>query len=290
MNERLHIPVLLDSTVEFLSPHAGDRYLDLTAGYGGHAGEMLQRLGSGGEATLVDRDRNAIEYLERRFAGDGRVTILQSDFLSASKQLANSGEHYDCILADLGLSSPHLDNPVRGFSFMSEGPLDMRMDQSSTRTAADIVNSASAEELADLLYRYGELRGSRKLADRIIEHRPYSQTDELAAVIPGPHKNRMRTLAQVFQALRIAVNDELVQLEESLPLWHQMLKPQGRLAVITFHSLEDRLVKRYFQEHGANVFGSELSILTRKPITAGKDEIAINPRARSAKLRVVQRK
>jgi 16S rRNA (cytosine1402-N4)-methyltransferase len=164
------------------------------------------------------------------------------------------------------------------------------MDQKSTYTAADIVNEFSKEDLADILYQYGELKNSRRLADTIIQNRPYSMTTELAAVIPGSYKYRMKTLAQVFQALRIAVNDELGQLEKSLPLWHKLLSPGGRLAVITFHSLEDRIVKQYFKEHGSDTYESDFKLITKRPLTASREELVFNPRARSAKLRVVQRK
>lgn len=290
MNERLHIPVLLKPVLTLLNPQKNDRYLDLTAGYGGHANAVLGQVGEKGEAVLIDRDENAVRELNQRFAGDDRVAIMQADYLAASEALSSKNEQFDCILADIGVSSPHLDNPDRGFSFMNDGPLDMRMDQSSGRMAADIVNNSTKEELADILYNFGELKNSRKLADIIIQYRPYVITTELAAVIPGSYKQRNKILAQVFQALRIVVNDELNQLRRSLPLWLALLKPGGRLAVITFHSLEDRIVKQFFQEHGANTFGSELTILTKKPTIADREEIAFNPRARSAKLRVVQRK
>jgi len=290
MDNRIHKPVLLNEVLLLLDPKENDRYLDLTAGYGGHASEVLHRLGNGGSMTLVDRDPDAISYLNRRFAGDGRVAIMQADYKSASKKLVENGEKFNSILADIGVSSPHLDNPDRGFSFMSEGPLDMRMDKSSARTAADIVNAVSKEELADILYLYGELKNSRRIADIIVRRRPYSLTSELAAVIPGSYRQRMKTLAQVFQALRIVVNDELGQLSESLPLWHKLLDREGKLAVITFHSLEDRIVKQYFQEHGADVYGSELKILNKRPFVATREELVFNPRARSAKLRGVQRK
>src|SRR3989344_6038853 len=148
MDNRIHKPVLLNEVLLLLDPKENDRYLDLTAGYGGHASEVLHRLGNGGSMTLVDRDPDAISYLNRRFAGDGRVAIMQADYKSASKKLVENGEKFNSILADIGVSSPHLDNPDRGFSFMSEGPLDMRMDKSSARTAADIVNAVSKEELA----------------------------------------------------------------------------------------------------------------------------------------------
>ncbi len=290
MNDQLHIPVLLDHVLDVLKPQPGESYLDLTAGYGGHAAAVLERLGPDGSAVLVDRDQNAIAELQARFASDPRVTQMHDDYLSALTTLAEAGKTYDCILADIGVSSPHLDNPDRGFSFMQDGPLDMRMDNRAPVTAADIVNTYSAEDLANVLFRFGELRQSRSLARVIIEHRPYGTTHELAAIIPGPYERRMRICAQVFQALRIVVNDELGQLERSLPLMHRVLKPGGRLALITFHSLEDRIVKQYFAEHGADVYGNDLVILTKKPLVGTDDELVFNPRARSAKLRALQRK
>lgn len=290
MNQDLHIPVLLTQVIETLDPQKDRSYLDLTAGYGGHASEIMKRLGRNSRTTLVDRDIYAVEYLRSRFNNDPKATIVHGDFLSVSEELCKKRQEYDYILADIGLSSPHLDNPDRGFSFMNDGPLDMRMDVSNEITAAQIVNKYAQEELAKILYEYGELHKSRQIADVIIEHRPYQTTSELAAVISGTHKQRIRTLAQVFQALRIAVNDELKQLSSSLPLWHRLLSKEGKLAVITFHSLEDRIVKQYFQEHGASTYESELKILTKRPLIASPEETAINPRARSAKLRVVQRK
>jgi len=290
MNDKIHTTVLLESTLGLLDPRPGQSYLDLTAGYGGHAGQVLERLGESGTAILIDRDPNAIAYLKKRFKADPRVTILQGDYLSISENLLAQNRRFDVILADIGVSSPHLDNPDRGFSFMHEGPLDMRMDTTSGITAADVVNASSEEELADILHHYGEVRGSYKLARTIIEHRPFQSTTELAAVIPGTHKIRMRVLAQVFQALRIVVNDELGQLSKGLPLWADLLTIGGRLGVITFHSLEDRIVKQYFQAHGGERFDSELTILTKRPVVATKSEVVFNPRARSAKLRVAAAK
>lgn len=287
MSDEMHIPVLLEATLDLLAPKPGQSYLDLTAGYGGHAAEVLKRVGESGRAKLIDKDYAAASFLRDRFKNDSRVEIAQTDYFSASEALVSQGAKFDCILADIGVSSQHLDNPDRGFSFMNDGPLDMRMDLSSGKTAAEVVNTTSEEELANILHQYGEVRGSYKLARKIIQHRPFSTTSELAAVIPGTHKLRMRAKAQVFQALRIVVNDELGQLTRSLPLWTSLLKPEGRLAVITFHSLEDRIVKDFFAEHGGNRFDSQLTILTKRPVIGTKSEIVFNPRARSAKLRAV---
>jgi 16S rRNA (cytosine1402-N4)-methyltransferase len=292
MNDNIHLPVLAEQVLAYLNPQSGESYLDLTAGYGGHAALMLDRIGPNGKAVLVDRDQNAVDHLQDRFDGDKRVQIMHSDFASASKQLLEQGHAFDCILADIGVSSPHLDNPDRGFSFMYEGPLDMRMDPRQMITAATVVNESSEEDLAAILFRFGEVKSSRRLAARIVSARPLATTKELAAIIKdsikGPRQSRV--LAQVFQALRITVNDELGMLQTSLPLWIGLLKPKGRLGIISFHSLEDRIVKQYFAEHGGNRFDSEFTVLTKQPVSGTDKEIVFNPRARSAKLRVSQRK
>lgn len=289
MSNNLHQPVLLKEVVKLLDPRPGQDFLDLTAGYGGHSAEVEVLIGDSGTLTLVDRDINAIQVLAERFKNPN-VELINSDFLSASKELLESGKRFDGILADIGVSSPHLDNPDRGFSFMNDGPLDMRMDSRSQKTAADIVNDYSEEALADVLFQYGEITSSRKLASLVVQSRPITSTSELASVIPGGYKLHLKLCAQVFQALRIEVNDELTQLEKALPIWHQLLKPGGRLAVITFHSLEDRIVKQYFREHSMSGYESSLRSLTKRPATASQDELVFNPRSRSAKLRVAQRK
>ncbi len=287
-----HIPVLAEEVIAYLNPHAGERYLDLTAGYGGHARRVLERLGDNGSAVLVDRDQNAIDHLTRLFAKDLRVEIQHNDFYTASQQLYETGERFDLILADIGLSSPHLDNAQRGFSLQNDGPLDMRMDPRSALTAAEIVNTYCKEHLVSILQKYGEVRGANRIVDAIIEARPIASTTELVGIINAstPRFPKVRLGPQVFQALRIAVNAELDQLSNSLPLWHKLLKPDGRLAVISFHSLEDRIVKRYFSEHAGNRYDAELNLLTKQPITSTPSESSSNPRARSAKLRASQRK
>jgi 16S rRNA (cytosine1402-N4)-methyltransferase len=288
-----HAPVLKTEVLQYLAPQPGQHYLDLTAGYGGHATGILAQIGQSGRAVLVDRDQNAVDYLVKKFAGDPRVRISHSDFLSASRRLEEEKADFELILADLGLSSPHLDNAERGFSFQTEGPLDMRMDRRSSMTAEQVVNTWSEEALRRILWEYGEVRQSRAIARSIIYSRPIASTSELAGTIRKftSAKKAVGLLAQVFQAIRIAVNDELVQLRESLPIWHHLLKPGGRLGVISFHSLEDRLVKQYFSEHGhPSAFDADAVILTKRPITATSEEIVFNPRARSAKLRVLQRK
>jgi 16S rRNA (cytosine1402-N4)-methyltransferase len=291
MDQPKHIPVLLEEVLKLLNPKQGDHYLDLTAGWGGHASKIIELVGAEGSSYLVDRDENSVEHLKKTFPASN-VNVIRGDFLSASKALAAEGKKFDVILADLGLSSPHVDDASRGFSFAKSGPLDMRMDARQTRTAADIVNDASEEELARILYEYGELKRARKLTKKIVQHRPYTLTTELAEVIAEatPKRGRIHPATQVFQALRIAVNDELKQLEDSLPLWVSMLNAGGRLGVISFHSLEDRLVKRAFKNYGGKRYDASLQTVTKKPVVPSEQEIVFNPRARSAKLRVAQRK
>lgn len=281
-----HIPVLLDEVLQYLDPRAGDSYLDLTAGYGGHAAAVLDRTGNPKQAVLVDRDANAIKVLEEMFAGQG-VDLRHSDFWQASQELAAEGKQFDVILADLGVSSPHLNEAGRGFAIAAEGPLDMRMDQTQELTVADIVNTYSADELAKILRQYGEEPKARTIARLIVQHRPYATTTELAVVVAKawPGHSKVHPATRTFQALRIAVNDELRQISESLPLWIELLKPGGRLAVISFHSLEDRLVKQAFSEAGGDRYDADITLLTKHPVTASDQEIVFNPRARSAKLR-----
>lgn len=287
MNHTEHIPVLIDEVLEVLAPQSGETYLDLTAGYGGHAQQVVQKTGKGGLAVLVDRDQNAAKHLGELFKNQSSVKIVNDDFLSASQRLRKENQQFDMILADLGVSSPHLDNANRGFSFSKEGPLDMRMDESQSLTAADIVNKAPEAELTGILRRYGEVHNAPKIARLIIENRPYQTTTQLAQVVARVSRKwqSVHPATKVFQALRIAVNEEITLLEAALPIWIDLLKPGGRLAVISFHSLEDRLVKQALSSRGGDRYDAELRILTKKPITGNNNEIVSNPRARSAKLR-----
>lgn len=291
-DKQKHIPVLAEEVVSVLNPQAEEHYLDLTAGYGGHARSILGLIGEDGHAVLVDRDENATAHLEKSFKEDKRVMVVHEDFLSASRRLNAKGKKFDLIFADIGLSSPHLDNASRGFSFNNEGPLDMRMDSRSALTAAEIVNTWEREDLIQLFQRYGEIHSAPRITDAIIDARPVQTTVQLAGIINKSTRGypKVRLEAQIFQALRIAVNGELEQLKLSLPLWHEMLKPGGRLAVISFHSLEDRIVKQYFQENGGDRYDASLNILTKQPITGTTEESFSNPRSRSAKLRAAQRK
>jgi 16S rRNA (cytosine1402-N4)-methyltransferase len=286
-NKQKHLPVLVDEVLQYLAPKAGESYLDLTAGYGGHAAAVLEKTASPGKAVLVDRDQEAANELELKFGHTG-VDLRRQDFLSASEQLLREGRHFDLIMADLGVSSPHLNEARRGFAFTRPGPLDMRMDNSTGITAAEIVNTYDEASLGELIARFGEEPKAKQIARLIADNRPLHTTAELAAIVakawPG-HRSRIHPATRTFQAVRVAVNDELYQLERSLPIWVALLAPAGRLAVISFHSLEDRIVKQIFAEYGGNRYDATVQLLTHQPIMARPQEIVSNPRARSAKLR-----
>jgi len=280
-----HIPVLLEAVIEQLAPHLGESYLDLTAGYGGHAREIIARTNSPDQATLVDRDPMAIDALRTMAEGEH---IVQESFAVAAEQLAAEGKRFDMVLIDLGVSSPQLDIPARGFSFQP-GPLDMRMDQVQRISAETILNRASEKELVDILVRYGEERLSRAraIARAIKLARPLKTTDQLAEVVLSTHKGKWQKThpaTRTFQAIRIAVNDELGQIERTLPLLPQLLAPKGRVAIISFHSLEDRLVKRYLAEQDQAGYEAILRLTTKKGIRGSESDVH-NPRARSATLR-----
>ena len=285
-----HIPVLTGEVLQALEPSRGESYLDVTAGYGGHAEAVLARTQTPELAVLIDRDKAATEFLKQKFGKSG-PTIVKSDFLSASSQMAEQKKQFDMVLADLGASSPHFDDKDRGFSFNIESPLDMRMDTDSTLTADDIVNGWDEPELKRVIAGYGEEKWANRIARAIIAARPIATTTQLAElvtkVVPGGRwqKKRIHPATKTFQALRIAVNGELEQLEQALPIWLDLLSPGGRLAVISFHSLEDRIVKRFLQEHAGNRYDAVLKLLSKKPVTARPQELVSNPRARSAKLR-----
>ena len=286
-----HLPVLLPEVLAGLSPKRDESYLDLTAGYGGHAQAILDVTRNYKNAYLVDRDSEALRHLSHKFYARP-VHLIHSDFCSAVLQLLECGSTFDMILADFGVSSPQLDQEGRGFSFQKEGPLDMRMDTSQEFTAAHVVNGYSELELARLFTRYGDEspRRAQKLAAAIVEHRPLSNTRELMElVLAHSRSSHTHPAAPIFQAIRIEVNDELGEIERTLPHLPKLLNPGGRLAIITFHSLEDRLVKNFFREQSSLGEESTLTLVTKKPIVAGQVELVINPRARSAKLRVAVR-
>ncbi len=283
--QQLHRPVLLQATLDVLQPQMGETYLDLTAGYGGHASAVIAKIGDAHKATLVDRDQNAINELQPLATLGAR--IIQQDYLSAARDLHAAGQTFDVILLDIGVSSPQLDNPQRGFSFMHEGPLDMRMDQSQGESVADMINRVDREELTRILRDYGEEPHAARIASAILANRPYATTTELAQVIAqtirGP-RGKIHPATRTFQALRIAVNDELAQLSHTLELLPDLLNADGRVAVISFHSLEDRLVKQFFREQAQSGYEARLRIITKQPISGATQDVS-NPRARSAKLR-----
>jgi len=285
-----HIPVLMDSVLQYLDPQSGESYLDLTAGYGGHASAILERTEAPTQAMLVDRDSNAIAALQP-LSTQG-VTLVHQDFLSATKALYAEGKRFDIILADLGVSSPHLDNAARGFAFRANGPLDMRMDQSQSLDAATIVNTYATDDLVRIIKQYGEEPRAKRIAEAIVAARPLTTTQDLAEVIRSvmPKGSKTHPATKTFQALRIAVNDELELLRAALPLWAGLLKPGGRVGVISFHSLEDRLVKQAFAELAGDRYDAPLQLATKHPVTADEHELVFNPRARSAKLRVAVKK
>lgn len=283
----MHEPVLLKEFIEILAPQPGDALLDNTAGYGGHASEFLKITNNYSKSVLVDRDQKAIDHLKSKIVNKG-IEFMRMDYYTAAKELINKGQKFDLIIADLGVSSPHLDNASRGFSFNLEGPLDMRMDQDQKFTAEMLINEWPENELANCIYRYGDEKKSRRIAKAIVSARPVTSTTQLAQIITkavGYNSSRKHPATKTFQSIRIAVNDEVMLLEKSLPLWLNLLKPGGRLGIISFHSLEDRIVKNFFGEHISSGYESELTVLNKKPITASSEELVLNPRARSAKLR-----
>lgn len=288
--EKLHQPVLLKEVLAALQPQPGESYLDLTAGYAGHAEKILDVTQSYKLAVLVDRDEFAMEHLRLKFASKP-VELVKSDFYSAARQFLECERTFDMILADFGVSSPQLDLAERGFSFIHDGPLDMRMDQSQNLTAATVVNKWGKRELEEILVKYGEVSNglAAKYARVIVQGRPWQSTGQLAAAIGTKHYGKTHPATRVFQAVRIAVNDELRLIEKTLPLIPKLLKPGGRVALITFHSLEDRLVKQYFKQASSYGEESELRLINKKPIAAEKSEVVINPRARSAKLRAAKK-
>ena len=302
-----HIPVLADEVRELLAVRPGETVVDATFGAGGHSRLLAQDLAGRGKLVAIDRDPGAKSYFDRFKAAAGvEVRFLRGDFAVVLTQLAANGIGADAILLDLGISSMQVDRPERGFSYATDAPLDMRMDPSSETSAAEIVNTWDERELVTIFRRYGEERYATPIARAIVRQRaerPFTRTGELVdtikLAIPTPARfGEGHPAKRVFQALRIAVNDELGQLEAALPAALQMLRPGGRLAVISFHSLEDRIAKRFVaaQAKGCTcppdfpvcVCGKEptLRSLTRKPVRPGRHETDANPRAASARLRV----
>ncbi len=301
-----HVPVLADEVRRLLDVQPGETVIDATFGSGGHAAQLAADLQGGGKYIAIDRDPSVRPYFEsfQRRAGVS-TRFLRGDFASVLERLAENDLRADAILFDLGVSSMQIDRPERGFSYASDAPLDMRMDPSAEHSARDLVNGASERELTDIFRGYGEERYARQIARAIVRRRkeqPFERTSELVetikSAIPAPARfGEGHPARRVFQSLRIAVNDELGGLEAALPAALEVLRPGGRIAVISFHSLEDRIVKRFFrrEEKGCTcppdfpvcVCGQEptLRVLTKKALRPGADEVAANPRAGSARLR-----
>jgi 16S rRNA (cytosine1402-N4)-methyltransferase len=305
-----HVPVLAEEVRRLLDVHPGETVIDATFGAGGHAALLAPDLQGDGKYIAVDRDPSVRPYFESFSRGASVSTrFLRGDFADVLERLAENGLRADAILFDLGVSSMQLDRPERGFSYASDAPLDMRMDPSAEHSARDLVNGASERELTDIFRGYGEERYARQIARAIVRRRkaePFERTGDLVetikAAIPAPARfGEGHPARRVFQALRIAVNDELHGLEAALPAALEVLRPGGRVAVISFHSLEDRIVKRFFrrEERGCTcppefpvcVCGREpsLRVLTKKALRPTADEVAGNPRAGSGRLRAAQK-
>lgn len=283
-NNHLHEPVLINEVLSLLKPEKGESYLDLTAGYGGHARAVINLTNTPERAVLVDRDQSALSTIDDlKVAG---ATLLHSDFASATTTLMRDKRQFDLILIDLGVSSPQLDQPQRGFSFQADGPLDMRMDQSQNQTAADLINSINEAELIQILRRFGDEPHAATIAKAIRAERPIETTAQLAQVIERAigRRGKRHPATRTFQAIRIALNEELTQIAETLPRLPDLLTAGGRLAIISFHSLEDRLVKAFFREESRAGYEARLKLLNKKPISGAVEQVH-NPRSRSAKLR-----
>ncbi len=305
-----HFPVLWEEVRDLLAVRPGDNVVDATFGAGGHASLLAADLSGRGKLTAIDRDPDARAYFERFRRSTGvQARFLRGEFSTVLGQLAANGIKADAILLDLGVSSMQLDRPERGFSYATDAPLDMRMDPSAEPSAADLVNEEDERALATIFRRYGEERYARQIARAIVRRRkqePFERTGELVetikSAIPAPARfGEGHPAKRVFQALRIAVNDELGELERALPAAIEMLRPGGRLAVISFHSLEDRIVKHTFRDEERGCIcppefpicncGREpvLRVLTRKAVRPAARELAANPRSASAKLRAAEK-
>ena len=286
-----HRPVLLGEVVRFLGPREGGIYVDATLGGGGHTEAILRASSPGGRVISLDRDADAIRRTGKRLASYGdRLQTVKGSFADLRAHLEEKDVHeVHGIVADLGLSSDQLGDPDRGFAFSLEGPLDMRFDRSDGPTASDLVNELAEDQLADLLYEYGDERRSRAIARRIVDRRPIETTAELRRAVVsvlGPKRRGIDPATRTFQALRIAVNQELAALDVFLEQAPLILAPGGRLVVISYHSHEDRAVKLAFRALAGE---ASFHVLTKKPLVADAQAVADNPRARSAKLRALER-
>jgi len=297
MNRPQHVPVLLDEVLKYLNVRPGGVVADMTLGLGGHSTAIARRLGGQGRLICFDRDPEAMAAAAARLEevraelGDEMPELrLEARAFSEAASVIEAGS-LDGLLADFGVSSLQLDEAHRGFSFRSEGPLDMRMNPQAGETAAQVVNQADEEELANLIYEFGEERRSRRIARAIVRARPITTTAELARIVsaaaPSMKGDKIHPATRTFQALRIRVNNELGEIQSLLGSAGSLLKPGGRLVLISFHSLEDRLVKDAFREAARS---GELEVLTKKPVVAGEEEERRNPRSRSAKLRAAEKR
>jgi 16S rRNA (cytosine1402-N4)-methyltransferase len=305
MSEPYHVPVLCKEVVESLITHHAGVYVDGTVGGGGHAERICDILSGQGRLVCFDADADAIHHAARRLERFGaEVVLVHANVRTLKAELQSLGVgRINGLFLDLGVSSYQLDEASKGFSFRGDDRLDMRMDRRQSMSARDVINASSEAELAKLIWRYGEERNSRRIARRIVLSRPIETTGTLASVIESVVGSRFlsKSLARVFQALRIAVNDELRSLEQALTDAVDLLEPRGRIVVISYHSLEDRIVKDFFRSESAARIPSghkylpdvqttpRLRVMTRKPIQPSEEEVARNPRARSAKLRVAER-
>ncbi len=296
MTKPQHVPVLLEEVLEYLHVRPGGVYVDATLGLAGHSSEIARRLGPKGILIAFDRDPEAMELAKARLE-DLRaelgpempeIRLVPKSFSEAASEIEPAS--LDGLLADFGVSSLQLDEAHRGFSFRSDGPLDMRMDTRTGETAEQVVNQEDENELADLIYEFGEERRSRRIARAIVRARPITTTAELARVVsaaaPAMKGDKIHAATRTFQALRIRVNDELGEIRTLLESAPSLLKPGGRLVLISFHSLEDRQVKDAFREAGRT---KVYEVLTKKPVVAGEEEERKNPRSRSAKLRAASK-
>jgi len=295
-----HVPVLLKEAIDFLAVRRGGTYIDATVGLGGHSYEIAKRLGAPGHLIGLDKDPAALAIARERLTGSAgvppaadwpEITLMQCSFAEVGKRFGP--KFADGILADIGVSSLQLDDAARGFSFQADGPLDMRMDPRGERSAEQVVNHLDERQLADVIYEFGEERRSRRIARAICRSRPIRSTAHLADVISAAARpmnsesRRIHPATRTFQALRIFVNRELEDLQALLKAAPRILKPGGRVVVISFHSLEDRIVKDAFREGG--IKDKYYRVLTKKPVTASEEESDRNPRARSAKLRAAEK-
>ena len=288
----LHVPVLLEQSLSILQPKKGESYLDLTAGYGGHAKEFLKITKNYKDSVLVDRDEFAILNLKALQAKGAE--LMHTDFISATEKLIEEEKKFDIVFVDLGVSSPQLDKEERGFSFNKDGPLDMRMDRRQDISAADIVNRATPKELETIIAKYGEEKPAftARIVEAIRTNRQIRTTKELSDLILSQHRGgwqKTHPATRTFQALRIATNEEIKQVENLLPKLSKLLNNGGRVGIISFHSLEDRLVKQYFKDQDEAGLEASLKLLTKKPIDGATYDVH-NPRSRSAKLRAAVKK